>query len=85
MERGEGAVASIPGNEGRITQAWVNVRGGMRVLAAYFWHTEGGTPRNEAILDAVLERARVTKTSVAGSMCCQQESSGFLEKPLNSN
>ena len=23
----EGAVASIPGNEGRITQAWVNVRG----------------------------------------------------------
>ena len=28
----EGAVASIPGNEGRITQAWVNVRGGMRVF-----------------------------------------------------
>ena len=26
----EGAVVSIPDNEGRITQAWVNVRGGLR-------------------------------------------------------
>ena len=26
----EGAVAPIPGKEGRITQAWVSVRGGMR-------------------------------------------------------
>ena len=33
----EGPVASIPGNEGRITQAWVNVRGGMRV----FLHISG--------------------------------------------
>ena len=39
----EVAVASIPGNEGGITQAWVNVRGGMRVFALYFWHTEGWT------------------------------------------
>ena len=37
----EGAVTSIPGNEGRTIQAWVNVRGGMRVFAAYFWHTDG--------------------------------------------
>ena len=28
----EGAVTSITGNEGRITQAWVNVRGGMKFL-----------------------------------------------------
>ena len=27
---GEGAVESNPGNEGRIVQAWVNVRGGLR-------------------------------------------------------
>ena len=40
----EGAVTSIPGNEGTIAQAWVNVRGGMRIFAAYFWHTEGWTP-----------------------------------------
>ena len=28
----EGAVMSIPGNEGRIARVWVNVRGGMRML-----------------------------------------------------
>ena len=48
----EGTVASIPGSEGRITQAWVDVQGGMRV-----------TPWNEAVLEAVLKRARVTKHS----------------------
>ena len=33
----EGEVASIPGNEGRIAQARVNVRGGLRVFSVYFW------------------------------------------------
>ena len=28
----EGVIASISGNEGRITQAWVNVTGGLRVF-----------------------------------------------------
>ena len=37
----EGTVTSIPGNEGRIAHVWVHVRGGMRMFAAYFWHTEG--------------------------------------------
>ena len=41
----EGAIESIPGNEGRIAQAWVNVRGGLRVFSVYFWHSEGWTPR----------------------------------------
>ena len=31
----EGAVVSIPGNEGRVVQVWVNARGGMRMFAAY--------------------------------------------------
>ena len=57
----ERAVASIPGNEGRITQVWVNVRGGKRAFSVYFWHSEGWTPRNEALLEAVSKRARVTK------------------------
>ena len=57
----EGAVASIPGNEGRITEAWVNARGGMRVFSENFWHSEGWIPRNEALLEAVLKRARVTR------------------------
>ena len=52
---------SIPGNEGRNAQVWVNVRGGMRMFAAYFWHSEGWSPRNKAILEAVLKRARATK------------------------
>ena len=51
----DGAVTSIPDNEG------VNVRGGMNIFAAHFWHAEGWTPRKEAILEAVLEGARVTK------------------------
>ena len=57
----EGTVMSIPGNEGRSAKVWVNVRGGMLMSAAYFWHTDGWSPRNEAILEAVLKRARTTK------------------------
>ena len=53
----EGAIGSIPGNEGRIAQAWVNVRGGLRI----FWHSEGWTPRNEAVLEAVLKQANTTR------------------------
>ena len=37
----EGAIESMPGKEGRIAQAWVNVRGGLRIFSACFWHTEG--------------------------------------------
>ena len=37
----EGAVTSIQGNEGTIVQAWVNVREGMGVSSAHFWHSEG--------------------------------------------
>ena len=48
----QGAVTSIQGNRGRITQAWVNVRGGMRVSAAYFWHSEGWTPRTKPFWSA---------------------------------
>ena len=38
----EGAVTWIPGNEGII------VRGGMRVFAVYFWHSEGWTQRDDS-------------------------------------
>ena len=34
----EGVIGSIPGNEGRSAQAWVNVRGGFGVFSVYFWH-----------------------------------------------
>ena len=43
----EGAIESIPGNEGRIAQAWVNVRGGLRIFSVYFWQSEGWSSRND--------------------------------------
>ena len=57
----EGAIDSISGNQGRIAEAWVNVRGGLRVFSVYFWHSEGWTPRNEALLEAVLRQATTTR------------------------
>ena len=48
-------------NEKRIAQARVNVRGSLRVFSVYFWHSEGWTPRSEALLEAVEKHARVTK------------------------
>ena len=56
----EGAIEAIPEN-GLIAQAWVNVRGGLRIFTVDFWHSEGWTSRNEAILEALLKRARTTK------------------------
>ena len=47
--------------KGELPLVWVNVRGSMRMFAACFWHTEGWSPRNEAIQEAVLKRARTTK------------------------
>ena len=37
---------SILGNEGRMAQAWIAVRGCLRVFAVYFWHSEGWTARD---------------------------------------
>ena len=34
----EGAIGSIPGNEGSIAQAWVNVRGGLRYFSRRSTH-----------------------------------------------
>ena len=59
----EGAIEPIPGNEGRIAQAWVNVRGGLRVFSVYFWYSEAWTPRNEALLEAVMKRVKVSRYS----------------------
>ena len=53
----EGAIESIPGNEGTNAQAWVNVRGGLRIFSVYFWHSEGWTPKTEALLEGVLNLA----------------------------
>ena len=57
----DGTIDSITGNEERIAQAWVNVRGGLRVFSVFFWHSEGWTPRNEALLEAVVKQAQPTR------------------------
>ena len=57
----EGTIVSISGNEGRIAQAWVNVRGGLRVFSVYSWHSEVWTPRNEALHAAVVKQANTTR------------------------
>ena len=42
VDKQEGAVTSIPRNDRRIGQAWVNVRGGMRVFAVYSGFEKAG-------------------------------------------
>ena len=64
----EGTIESIPRNEGRIAQAWVNVRGGLRIFAVYFWHSEGWMVRNEALLEAVPEENSDHRASMVDSM-----------------
>ena len=61
IDKEEGAVGSILGNEGRIAQAWVNVRRGMLFSPCTFWHSEGWTPRKEALMGAVVKQARTTR------------------------
>ena len=39
----------------------MNVRGGLRIFSVSFWHSEEWTPRNEALLEAVLKQARTTR------------------------
>ena len=59
----EGAVVSISGDEGRIAPAQVNARGRLHVFSVYLWHSEGWTPRNEELLEAVVKQAKTTRHS----------------------
>ena len=61
VEQKKGRLSRFQENEGRIAQAWVNVRGGLRIFPVYFWHSEGWSSRSEALLEAVLIRTRTTK------------------------
>ena len=79
----EGAVMSIPGTDGRLAQARVNVPGGMRGFVN-FWHSESWTPRNEALMEAVVKQVRTTRhpwliACDAHNICknlCAQKTSG---------
>ena len=83
----EMTIQSIPSNEGRIVQAWVNVGGGLRAFFLSFWHSRGWTPRTEALLEAVLEQARKTRhpwlKSCDANMCAEDfEKSLWFQREL---
>ena len=47
----------------------------------YFWHSEGWTPRNEALLEAVLKQARTTRhpwTIARDANMCPEDSEKSL-------
>ena len=52
----EGAVMCLLGNEGGNAQTYVHVRRELKVFAVYFWHSGGCTPRNEALIEALVNR-----------------------------
>ena len=60
----EGAIHSISGNEGRIAQAWVNVRGGLRFFSVFFWHSAGRKTRNEALPPPPTSKPSMAKTKL---------------------
>ena len=39
----------------------MNVKEGVHIFSVYFWHSEGWTPRIEALLEAVLKQANTTR------------------------
>ena len=63
IDKEEGAIESIPDNDGRIVQVWVNVRGDIVVFPEYFWLSEDWIPRNEVLLDTKVKQMRTTKYS----------------------
>ena len=49
-----GVVCSTPGDEGRIVQAWVNIVGGLRVSAVFFWRSDVWTSRTKALIESAM-------------------------------
>ena len=54
----------------------------MRVFSVYFWHSGGWTPRNEALLEAVVKRAGVTRHPWLVACDADMSSVEFEKKPL---
>ena len=61
----QGAIGSISGNEGRNAPS----RGEclLGVFSVYFWHSEGWTPRNEALLEGSSDASKNYQTAVVDS------------------
>ena len=57
-----GKVEGLDDTEGRIAEMWVYSQGIIHIFAVYVWHSEGWSPRNEALMSAVLRRAADTRS-----------------------
>ena len=66
----------------RTAQAWVNDRGGTRVFAVFFWHSEGSTPRDEALMEAVIEQTRTTRHPWMVASDDKMNPEDFEEEPV---
>ena len=55
VEQNGGTVDAGEEHQGMIAKMCIQWQGGLSVFAVWFWHTEGWTPRNEDILEAVLK------------------------------
>ena len=69
----EGAVTSIPGMKEELRRHGWMCEGGKGLFSVYLWHSEGWTPRNEALMEAVVKQVRTTRhpwlTACDANMC----------------
>ena len=61
IDKEEGAVRSLLGKRSINRPSMGKMSEGLRVFALYSWHSEGWTPRNEALMEAVVKQARTTR------------------------
>ena len=64
VNKENGAVKTVPGNEGRIVRH--NVKGGLQVFAIYFWHSEDG--RSATKHESCETADKANAVSMAGSL-----------------
>ena len=57
----EGTFTTFPSNEARIDKAWGECQRRYAGLCRLLMHSEGWTPRNEALMEAVVKQARTAR------------------------
>ena len=61
-----------------------SILGGMRAFSVYFWHSQDWTPRNEALLEAVVKQAKATRhpsNSLRGKITQMEAVEDFESRP----
>ena len=57
----------------------MNCKGGLQSFAVYFWHSEGWTARNEALLETVILRIRDTQYPWLMACDANMEPNAFVQ------